>query len=95
MNHATQGASPAEAVDPSGRHEFDIQIDRCHYKVATQQITGLELRRLLTPPIAPDRDIFEVGPGGPDRKVSDEDTVELRDGLRFFTVPTTISAGKW
>ena len=77
------------------KHEetFRIQIDRVHYEVHKARMTGLELRHVPQPPIGPDRDLFEVVPGGSDRKIADETVVEMRNGLRFFTAPAQINPG--
>jgi len=75
-------------------HGFNIQIDRQHYKVPVAAMTGAELRLVPTPPIATDRDLFEVVPGHPDRKIEAGDTVDIRNGLRFFTAPGTINPGR-
>jgi len=72
---------------------FEIQIDRTHYKVHKERMTGLELRHVPPTPIGPDRDLFEVVPGGLDRKIADETVVDIRDGLRFFTAPAQINPG--
>jgi len=75
-------------------HEtFEIQIDRHHYTVKLRHMTGTQLRHVPTPPIGPDRDLFEVVPGGSDRKIGDEEVVEIRNGLRFFTAPAQINPG--
>src|SRR5262245_45226769 len=79
---------------PPHEHEFHIQIDRVHYTVKKEAMTGLELRAVPATPIGPDRDLFEVVPGGTDRKVGDQDVVEIRDGKRFFTAPAQINPGK-
>lgn len=79
--------------DHPGPREFQIQIDRVHYAVTKSQMTGAELRRVPTPPIGPDRDLFEVVPGGPDRKIEDIDVVEIKNGKRFFTAPAQINPG--
>jgi hypothetical protein len=73
--------------------KFEIQIDRAHFTVTSERLTGLQLRHLPNPPIGPDRDLFEVVPGGSDRKITDEQTVEIRNGLRFFTAPAQINPG--
>ncbi len=73
--------------------QFEIQIDRKSYKVEATQMTGLQLRALPAPPVGHDRDLFEVVPGGTDRKIGDQDIVEIRNGLRFFTAPTQINPG--
>lgn len=71
--------------------KFQIQIDRVHYTVTQEFMTGAELRRV--PPIGPDRDLFEVVPGGTDKKIEDDETVEIREGERFFTAPAHINPG--
>lgn len=74
-------------------HPFQIQIDRVHYTVTQHQMTGAQLRHVPPTPIGPDRDLFEVVPGGPDRKIGDTDVVEIRNGMRFFTAPAQINPG--
>lgn len=81
------------AGGPPVSHEFKIQIDRQHYTVPQSRMTGAQLRQVPTPPIGPDRDLFEVNPGGPDEKVADEQWIEIRDGKRFFTAPCQINPG--
>jgi hypothetical protein len=78
-----------------GHHprEFRIQIDRTHYTVTQEHMTGAQLRQVPSPPIGPDRDLWEVVPGGPDRKIGDAETVEIRNGKRFFTAPAQINPG--
>ena len=78
---------------PHGPKQFQIQNDRVHYTVTKEQMTGTELRNLPTPPIGPDRDLFQVVPGGQDLKINDGDHVEMRNGLRFFTAPSQINPG--
>ena len=72
---------------------FTIKIDRIEYEVHERKRTGLQLRQLPTPPIGPDRDLFEVIPGGSDLKIADDMEVKMRDGLRFFTAPAQINPG--
>lgn len=79
-----------------GGHEpqkFQIQIDREHFTVSQEHMTGAEIRRLPNPPVGPDRDLFEVIPGGTDRKIEDATVVDIRNGLRFFTAPAHINPG--
>lgn len=79
---------------PEKPKTIEIKIDRTNYKVATSAITGAELRRLPEPDIGADRDLFEVVPGGSDRKIELTTRIELRDGLRFFTAPAQINPGR-
>jgi hypothetical protein len=73
---------------------FHIQIDRTHYEVHDAQMTGAQLRQVPPTPIPPERDLFEVVPGHPDRKIENDDVVEIRNALRFFTAPATINPGQ-
>jgi hypothetical protein len=82
-----------QAARPDAPHQFQIQIDRTHFTVTSPQLTGAQLRQLPKPPIGPDRDLFEVVPGGSDKKIGDNDVVEMRNGLRFFTAPAQINPG--
>jgi hypothetical protein len=77
-----------------GGRAFTIKIDRTEYAVHERKRTGLQLRHLPNPPIGPDRDLFEVVPGGSDRKIADTTEVKMRDGLRFFTAPAQINPGR-
>lgn len=74
-----------------------IKIDRTEYTVHEKSLTGAQLRALPRPPIGPERDLFEVVPGGTDRKIENSPFVKIRDGMRFFTAPAQINPGaaKW
>ena len=86
---------PAGGSEGHGAEDrkINIKIDRETFKVDKQQMTGHELRLLPNPPVGPERDLFEVVPGGSDRKIADTDTVELKNGMRFFTAPAQINPG--
>ena len=75
------------------QHPYEIKIDRTEFKVKEHVLTGAELRALPNPPIGPDRDLFEVVPGGSDEKIAETQKVKMRDGLRFFTAPAQINPG--
>lgn len=87
---------PKQGTDSEHPHppRFEIQIDRTHYTVTLDHMTGSQLRQVPTPPLGPDRDLFEVVPGGSDRKIADDQVVEIRSGLRFFTAPAQINPGQ-
>ena len=72
---------------------FTIKIDRTEFQVPERKRTGEQLRQLPKPPVGPDRDLFEVVPGGSDRKIENNEEVRMRDGLRFFTAPAQINPG--
>lgn len=79
---------------PDHPKEFEIKIDRMTYKVSEPVMTGAQLRRLPEPNIGPERDLFEVVPGGSDLKIEADTSVEMRNGLRFFTAPAQINPGR-
>jgi hypothetical protein len=74
-------------------HAYSIKIDRVTYEVHRPELTGLQIRHVPEPPVGPDRDLFEVVPGGSDKKIADTEEVKMRDGLRFFTAPAQINPG--
>lgn len=76
------------------RDEFSIHIDRTLFKVQSASMTGSQLRQLPTPPIGPDRDLFQVVPAGSDLKIADNQVVQMKNGLRFFTAPGQINPGR-
>ena len=75
------------------RIKIQIHIDREHFTVAEESMTSVQLRHLPTPPVGPDRDLFEVVPGGADHKIGESEIVPLRNGQRFFTAPANINPG--
>ena len=88
------GATP---VEPPG--VIHIRVDREEVKVRLDSLTngtltGSRIRQLVSPPIGAERDLFEIVPGGADRKIGDEDSVEIRAWMRFFSAPRTINPGR-
>ena len=92
-NKPTDPGSDHMGKGPGPKHEYNIRIDREHYKVMDLELTGAQLRSLPDPDVGGDRDLFQVVPGGSDRKIELHDAVEMRDGLRFFTAPAQINPG--
>lgn len=93
--HTGAGDGPQPVAPPSPLH---IRVDRQDVQVPPAglhdgKLTGREIRELATPPIDGDRDLFEIVPGGSDRKIEDGDAVEIRDHLRFFSAPRNINPG--
>jgi hypothetical protein len=88
-------AEDVKRVD-QGKHPIRIQIDRVHFEVTASVMTGAELRVVPPPPQGPigaDRDLFLVIPGGTDEKIADDQTLNLHNGMRFFTAPAQINPG--
>ena len=93
--HTGAGDAPQPVAPPSPLH---IRLDRQDVEVSPADLhdgtlTGQQIRDLATPPIAPDRDLFEIVPGGSDQKIGNEDTVAIRDHIRFFSAPRNINPG--
>ncbi|MGH2636972.1 MAG: multiubiquitin domain-containing protein [Actinomycetota bacterium] len=78
---------------PPEGHTFHIQIDRVHFEVTEANLSGAQLRQLPSPPIGEDRDLYEIRPGEPDHLVEDGESINMHDGLRFFTAPKQINPG--
>ena len=85
--HNMEVAMSDSAKNDNGGHEgpdkdkmFVIKIDRTEYKVHEEILTGAELRQLPNPDIGPDRDLFEVVPGGSDIKIETSTEVRMRHG---------------
>lgn len=77
-----------------GHDKFTIKIDKETFHVEEASMTGEELRGLPTPAIGADRDLFLVVPGpADDILVGNEQSIELKDGMHFFTAPSTINPG--
>ena len=94
------GTSEETTVEqpPDRPGKFHIRIDRKDYELTADQLTdgaltGSQLRQRAEPPIGPDRDLFEIVPGGSDRKIENNDKVEIRNWMRFFSAPATINPG--
>lgn len=82
------------ATPGHGPKHFNIQIDREHFLVDQEQLTGAQLRQLPAPPIPADRDLYQVRPGEDDLLIGDLELVNMRNGLRFFTAPGHINPGR-
>jgi hypothetical protein len=95
MNQETPQSEQHKGAEHHLEHhpEFHIQIDRVHYTVDKRFMTGEQLRHVPPTPIGPDRDLFEVVPGGTDKKIGNDEEVEIQNGKRFFTAPAQINPG--
>ena len=90
--------SPNDGRRPDRPGRLTIRIDRKEYRVPPElldagRLTGQQIRRLADPKIGPDRDLFEVVPGGSDRKIGNQDKVLIRNHMRFFSAPAVINPG--
>jgi hypothetical protein len=73
---------------------YNIKIDRDHFKVTEESLTGAQLRALPDPDLGDDVDLYLEGRGGEDdRLIADDETVQMKDGLHFFSAARTINPG--
>ena len=73
--------------------QVTVVIDGLPYRVHGGVLAAVRIRSLPHPPIGPERDLWLEVQGGSDRFLVDQETVELTEGLRFFTAPQRIMAG--
>ena len=93
--HTGEGGTPTP-VEPPG--SFHIRLDRTDLvvppdRLSAGKLTGRQIRDLANPPIGADRDIFEIVPGGSDRKIEDDQAVTIQNWMRFFSAPGVINPG--
>jgi hypothetical protein len=71
-----------------------IFIDGTKYEAHAQELTGAQIRALARPPIGEDRDLWLDIVDELDELILDDQSVELVDKMRFFTVPRVINPGQ-
>jgi hypothetical protein len=81
---------------PDGAHpkHMDIVVDTQAVVSENESVTGAIIRRLITPPISPERDLYRDIDGAPDEKVEDDEVVTLTKGAEFYSVPRVIAPGR-
>jgi Multiubiquitin len=84
---------PTSAQNDPQQREYEIHIDSVVFKVPSPSLSGAALRQLPSPPLGPDVDLWEDVPGGADVLVGDDQVVELKEGMHFFTAPANINPG--
>ena len=77
-------------------HRISIHINDEHVFAPKENMTGMELRQLVTPAIGPDRDFYLEVPGpGLDRLIADNEDVLLKNGMHFYDAPKTVNPGEF
>lgn len=94
--HANPAAPPTDSKENKpGKPDtkFVIHIDRQQYKVDHSPMTGTELRQLAS--LGADVDLYLEERGDEDdRLIDDDDEVELKNGMHFFSTPRNITPGR-
>jgi hypothetical protein len=75
-----------------GKHEITVHIDKQTYKVDEESLNGAQIRELAE--IGDSYDLWQEVPGGQDKVIADSESVELKNGMHFFSVPKTINPGR-
>lgn len=70
-----------------------IYIDGIKYHSEGGKLTGAQLRLVPLPPVGTDRDLWLDTADELDDLIEDDEVVELRNNMRFFTVPRVINPG--
>lgn len=100
MNQTAAQASTPDEHDGhhhehgDGVHPFPIFVDKQTFEVTGHEITGGAVRALPSPPIGPDRDLYLVVPGGEDDLIDDGESVAIKPGTKFMSVPRHITPGR-
>lgn len=71
-----------------------IFIDGTKYQTQGLRLTGAQIRAVAQPPVGEDRDLWLDIVDELDEPITDDQTVELVDKMRFFTVPRIINPGR-
>lgn len=71
-----------------------IHIDGTKYRPEGRYLTGAQLRRVPSPPVSHDRDLWLDIVDELDKLIEEDEVVELKNNMRFFTVPRVINPGQ-
>lgn len=71
-----------------------IHVDKKEYKVEGASLTGAALRALPASAIGAEYDLLLEVPSGEDRTIADDESVELKNGMHFFSAPRNITPGR-
>ena len=79
-----------------GNDKIVIHIDKKVYHVEGQEsLTGQEIKNLAEPKIGDDRDLFlKMSGNEDDRLITSEETVQLENGMHFYSAPKNINPGR-
>jgi hypothetical protein len=82
-----------QSTKPEAPGKVPILIDGRKVLAPRGELTGLEIRQLVNPPIGDDRDLWLDREGTLDDLVEDSEKIKLHPQMRFFTVPRIINPG--
>ncbi|KJS03685.1 MAG: hypothetical protein VR68_00850 [Peptococcaceae bacterium BRH_c4a] len=77
---------------PENKEHINIKIDKEHYPATQEIMTGAELKVLGKVPS--EYELWQEIPGQDDLKIDDNQSVNLRSGMKFLSVPPNITPGR-
>ena len=86
-----EGASPDGVSGTVALRSYAIHISGKLVKVDQPTATGRELKKFGDVPEG--NDLFLKVPGGTDRGITDDETVELKNGMHFYDLPPSNLGG--
>ena len=75
----------------SENNESIIEFDGEKYEWPDSKISGAQLRQLTSPPVPPDRDLFQGTISNPGEKIKDDDTIQIDKFLLVFSKPKSFT----
>ena len=79
---------------PEKPKEFVIHVDEVQLKVTESSLTGSEIKAKAGKD--PQYQLFLEEKGNdPDRAISDTESVSIKNGLHFYTIPPATFGGQW
>lgn len=85
--------NPPSKPESGDRRRVPIEIDGKRYRAPKPTMKGAELRILADPDIGPDRDLYLETEAVEDPPVGDEEQIDLKPNMVFFSVPKVINPG--
>jgi hypothetical protein len=86
--------SKASAPGTSGKGKdpgVEIHIDNKGYKTPSNPMTGTELKQLGG--ITAGYDLWQKVPGSDDKLINDGESVQLKNGMHFYSAPSSLNPG--
>jgi hypothetical protein len=77
----------------SPTHRVVVHIDRNQYEVTVDEMSEADLRRLPSPEIGDEYDLWIEQPGQEDHRLEQGEVVALRNGMHFTSVQRATNPG--
>jgi hypothetical protein len=91
MNSELGKTPPAETSGKGKDPGVEIHIDNKGYKAPKNPMTGTELKQLGG--ISGGYDLWQKVPGTDDKLINDGESVQLKNGMHFYSAPSSLNPG--